>query len=77
MFSDHVFGPERKRIDSNVRARGGTDTEHELWVGKLLFLCRLRTPGGITEEEYGFIQYYECCTPQDSIDEALGCVCLR
>lgn len=34
------------------------------------------TPVGVTEYYYGLLQYYECCPLQDSIDEAIGCVCL-
>lgn len=61
---------------SNVLVRSGSRSGPERWVGKLLFLCQVRTPGPIIEEDYGFIPYYECRSRQNAIEESLGRICL-
>ena len=77
-----VFGiswSRQKQIkkQSFVVVRGEDDHNPDLlWVGQVLLLVHIKHG---TEDlgQFAYIQYMEVTTPLSTIDESLGCVCLR
>lgn len=77
MYASHGFGSERKMVNSFVVVRVEGDEEEEIWVARVLLLCRCFVRGDTEGMELAFVQYMECVRPLDAVDEGLACVCLR
>ena len=78
------YGSSTLRQDSVLLAAPSSNEDGKitLWVRKVLGIFRipssaLRKRADIQDQEVAFVQYYEVIRPQDNIDKALQCICMK
>lgn len=76
-YASREFGAERKMLTSFVVVRGDGDEQEEIWVARVLLLCRCPLKGYTEALKLGTVQYMECVRPLDAVDETLKFLCLR
>ena len=76
VFASHSFGPTKKKHHSTVFMKG-SDKVSEFWFAKVISLFHLSVPMINFTKQMALVKYFTATKPKDSIDRALGCVCLR
>lgn len=66
-----------KRLNRLVVVRGARDKTGELWAARELLFCLCSVKEDTESLKVAFLQYIECVTPLDVVNETWGCLCLR
>ena len=76
VLASNSFGPTKKKHHSSVFMKG-SDEVSEFWFAKVISLFHVSVHMTEFTKEMAFVMYFTATKPKDSIDKALGCVCLR
>lgn len=71
------FGAERKILNSFVAVGGDSDEGEEIWVARVLLLCRCSVKRDMEGLDLAFAQWLQCVPFLDAVYETIKCVCLR
>lgn len=74
VYAMRESGAERKMLSSLVTVRSEGYEKKEIWVANVMLLCRCFVKGDTKGLELALVQYVECESILDAMDETLGCV---